>query len=276
MDNLPLELGDFIFQYLSSWDILKIAPYSPGYIGDVISLVLKLNFSEKDYDDDSLTDSHWQIINTKFRSLIDLNISWCDRISVNALYIKNMHLRVLDLSWTEIDGVELTIICHGKSRTTLEKLKLIRCQYISKIENGFNAISSLTNLKELIIRGTVINGDSLLTICQGTCQSTLETLDLAECRGIEERYFAELKLLTNLKKLNVRYTEIGDDALEIIKNNSDVTIDLENSNVNGQSDASDWEWEGCEPDSDSTLYLASYSDSSSVDGRDPGSYLGYF
>ncbi len=228
MDKLPLELGEFIFQYVKLQDQLRMAK---GHIGGFIEAVLALRLEcsihtdilewYEDWDDSM---DNMDVLVSAFPLIRILKFFYCDPPFLYFEAIGRMEkLRELYLEGygTYDDNIAFAYISKGKSRHLLEKLEIFDMRESYECDKTLFCLQHFTNLKSFSINHTCYGFNDLMGVaplCSGESFNTLESLDIHYITDYECELIVNLPALRNLVIGGFNLTDRGFHALCSNKN----------------------------------------------------------
>ncbi len=205
MDKLPLELGEFIFQYVGSHYQMRMAK---GGIGGFIEAVLALR----------LEFTIWNVLNESDDMDVFVNafplvqkLYFCDDYPCPSQFkaigrMKN--LRKLEIECERIRNDDVAHICQGLSRHLLEDLNLTN---VHSADPGLDSLQYLTNLRKFAIHcyGTPM-GPVVYALCTGGSFYKLECLILCDINDEDCKAISGLPML---RKLNINSDYVTDEGI---------------------------------------------------------------
>ncbi len=234
MDRLPLELGEFIFQYVAYKDQLHMVK---GGIGGFISAIMALNLKYSVFINKPTetipTEVDMELIVNTFPLIQDLDFCCAEAETFHFKAIGRMkNLRKLYIESDILSNENIGYICEGESRHLLEDLHIGYGSLAGKLDMELSNLQNLSNLKKFSVFNYYYEGSGyyepgvlINTICTGRSFHTLEELSLSFDTynyDIHSYYCKKIVELPALRKLELYGIHMRDNAFKIICDNTNL------------------------------------------------------
>ena len=207
MDKLPLELGEFIFQYVGYKQQLYLAK---GRIDGFISAVLALNLNFRIFQFPGRDDTReeMEICINAFPLIQDF--TFCHN-KTRPYHFEGMglmsNLRKLYIECDTMSNEDIGYISRGQSGHLLEDLSITFDKTVTNRE--FSNLRYFSNLKRVYIFDDDGSATYIDALCTGRSYHTLENLALAEMNDADCKAITELPALRKLELCNGAFTDRG-------------------------------------------------------------------